>query len=338
MSTDQSPTRPGDRPLELAVVIGDAYGAAEAVDAALTTLAAAGVEVLRRDVELGADRYLRDGQLLPEDALATIRSADALLSGSPPVGARPGIAPGVLDRGIVFGLRRALGLAVNVRTFVATDGRPGDVAVVRENSEGLYFAEGSIVHAGEPTAIATETAVTSYGAVLRCVRLGFELAASRRGLLTIAHKTHVLTASGRMWTEALHAVATEFPQVTVQIENIDTCCLRIVQDPARYDVIVTDNVFGDIVSDVACAALDAFEHSASAEYGAGTSLFEPIHGPQDGVGTPHPVSIVAAVRAAALLARHTGRDKIADRLDGAALAAVGEADPLPAILERLATS
>jgi 3-isopropylmalate dehydrogenase len=323
--------------VDLAVVTGDAYGAAEALEVALEALGLAGVEVRRHDVDLGADRYLRTGDLLSEEDLATIRSADALLSGSPPVGARPGIPAGVLDQGLVFGLRRALGLAVNVRRFTGLTG--GDVLVVRENSEGAYFAPGAVLHAGSSEAIATETTVVSYAAARRCLQTGFERATQRGGRVTLAHKVNVLIATGSVWTQALRDVSAEFPDVTAQTENIDTCCLRLVQDPGRYDVIVTDNVFGDIVADVACAALDAFAYSASAEYGPVTSLFEPIHGPQDGVGAPHSVSAVAAVRAAALVADHLGRDEAARLLDEAALQAAREPDGDPiAAVRRLVPS
>ena len=237
----------------------------------------------------------------------------------------------MLDQGLVFGLRRALGLAVNVRRFTGLAG--GDVMVVRENSEGLYFAPGTVLHAGTDAAIATEVAVTSYAAAERCVRTAFETARERGRRVTLAHKVNVLVASGSVWTQALRAVEPEFPDVAARVENVDTCCLRLVQDPARYDVIVTDNVFGDVVADVACAALDAFAYSASAEYGPVTSLFEPIHGPQDGVGDPHPVSVVAAVRAAALLASHVGHDDAARLLDEAALTAARDpgSDPLETV-------
>lgn len=323
--------------IEVAVVTGDAEGAAPAVAGAVRALQAVGLTVRRNDVELGADRYLRTGELLPAAELERIRAADALLCGSPPVGRRPGIAPGLLDRGIVFALRRQLALMVNVRSFVRL--RDGlEVTVVRENSEGLYFGEGTLLHAGTPHEIAVESAATSLAAATRCMRTAFELAAGRRRRVVLAHKPFVLTASGRVWTDALEEVAPEFPEVAASAENVDTCCLRLTRDAERYDVIVTDNVFGDIVSDVACGALDALAHSASAELSAGDgpSLFEPVHGPQDTATSPR-VSQLSAVRAAALLARHLGHPAAARSLDRAALDVAADppvGDVLAAVLDR----
>jgi 3-isopropylmalate dehydrogenase len=234
-------------------------------------------------VELGPAAFRRTGVPLPDEVLATLRAADAIVVATPP---NPGpgdtdIAPGVLEHGIVFALRTQLGLAVNVRRFVGGGATAGlDITVVRENSEGAYFTPGEVVHAGGPGEAAVQTVRTSRDAVERSVRHAFALASEGRRELVVAHKARVLTASGGVWIRAAEHVATEFPDVSWHLESIDTCCGRLVADPAAYAVIVTDNVFGDILADVVSARLAAGEYSVSAELSAnptGPSLFEPMH-------------------------------------------------------------
>jgi 3-isopropylmalate dehydrogenase len=283
---------------QIGVIKGAAPSAAEMLDVALGVLAAVGVDVTPLELDIGPERYLRTGELLAPDVLEQARSVDAVLCCSQPVSDHPAIRPGVLERGIVFGLRRELGLAVNLRIFRGLgELANADVAVVRENSEGAYSAEGALLHRGTDGETATEVSITTYAATDRCVRFAFELARTRGGRLTLAHKTRVLIASGALWERAVRTAATDYPDVKLTVENVDTLCARLVADPRGYDVIVTDNVFGDIVSDVACAATHSLAHSASAELSllsGGPSLFEPMHGPQDAGGT-NPLGLLSAV-------------------------------------------
>lgn len=304
---------------QIGIIPGTAPGAAEAVSAAMDALRGIGADVQSQIFDIGPERYLRDGTLLPADLLIPLRRMDAVLCGSPPVTSDPAIPPGVLERGIVFGLRRALELSVNLRIFRgAGDLREADIAIVRENSEGAYFGEGSTLHQGSAAEVVTEVAVTTRAAVDRCLRFGFGLARARRQRLTLAHKSKVLVASGGLWERAARAVGREYPEVTLAVENIDTCCARLIADPHRYDVMVTDNVFGDILSDVACAATRSAVYAASAELamtGRGPSLFEPVHVAQDGPTGPGRASALGAINAAAMMLSRVG-----DRARGEALA------------------
>lgn len=302
----------------IGIIRGTAPGASEAIDVALGVLDGIGIGVDRCEFDIGPDRFLRTGELLTPEIVAELREQDALLVGSPPASDDPAIPPGVLERGIVFGLRRELGLAVNLRILRGLGEHGADVAVVRENSEGSYAAEGSVLHPGTTDETAVEVSATTYAATEHCVRFAFDLARSRGGRLTLAHKARVLVASGRLWERVVRTVAAEYPDVTVNTENIDTCCARIVSDPARYDVIVTDNVFGDILTDVACAATDSAPWASSAELTSlpqGPSLFEPMHGPQDaGPGGEIRTNPLGAVNAAAMMLRHLGEEKAGNAL------------------------
>lgn len=234
-------------------------------------------------IELGPPAYRRTGEPLPESVLEQLRGVDAIVMATPP---NPGkedsdIPPGLLEHGIVFALRTRLALSVNVRRFRGSGPRSGlDITVVRENSEGPYFSPGTLKDVGTPDEMATQEVVTTVSAVERCLRHAFSLALERQVPLVIAHKVRVLTASGAVWTSTAERLAAEFPGVSWSVENIDTCCGRVVADPAAYGIIAADNVFGDILADVVSARLDAGEYSVSAEYasnGLGPSLFEPMH-------------------------------------------------------------
>ncbi|CAN5365842.1 3-isopropylmalate dehydrogenase [soil metagenome] len=269
----------------IAVVPGSHQGLADLDEIGELLGALSDVVELRR-VELGVDAYRRDGTPLPDEALAALRAADAIVIASPP---GPGaldldIGTGVLEHGIVFALRRKLGLSINVRSFHGVGAEAGiDITVVRENSEGAYFSPGSLLHEGGPNELAAQAVVTSTAAVARCVRAGFEEAHARAQSLVVAHKVGVLTASGSIWTRAAERISVEYPTVAWRVENIDTCCGRIITDPRRYGVIVTDNVFGDILADVVSARSKAGDYAVSAEYSAdGPSLFEPMHDTHSG--------------------------------------------------------
>lgn len=330
----------------IGVIRGSAPDRGASLDLALEVVGALGVATSTREFDIGAEHYLQTGEVLTPTVVAALREQDALFSGGPPSGNHPSIPPGVLERGITFGLRSQLDLAVNLRVFRGLGEFAGaDVAVVRENSEGAYSVDGVALHQGTDHETATDVSITTYAAVLRCVRFAFELARTRAGRVTLAHKTKVLVASGAVWERATRTVAAEHPDVLVASENVDTLCARLIAEPRRYDVIVTDNVFGDIVSDVACAATRSAAYSASAELTTqpvGPSLFEPIHGAHDvAAGPGEPSNPFCALSAAAMLLHHLGERGVADALrDGtlAVAARYGTAITGRELVDRVATA
>jgi 3-isopropylmalate dehydrogenase len=240
----------------------------------------------------------------------------------------------------VFVLRRELRLSVNERTFRGIGARRGAVStVVRENSEGSYMGEGGTLHAGTEEEVATQGSVNTYAAVRRCVRHAFALARAAGSDVMLAHKPGVLQFAGPLWQRVLESAGKdEFPEVGCETVAIDVACARVVADPARYRVIVTDNMFGDIISDVAGAALGASWYSASAEvnvHGDGPSLFEPMHEAGVAVAAPaaeHAAFLGGASAVAALLTQ-LGEKEPGQALTEAVLTAAEGTEPIPRRLD-----
>jgi 3-isopropylmalate dehydrogenase len=298
----------------IGVVAGDGIGP-EVVAEALKVVAATGVELDLVDHDLGARRYLATGEVLPEAELDELRGHDAILLGA--VG-DPRVAPGVLERGLLLALRFALDLYVNVRPSLAP---PVDLVVVRENTEGVYAGEGGVLRKGTPHEVATQGSVNTRRGVERCVRFAFALAATRaRHHLTLVHKTNVLSFAGDLWQRTFDEVAAEHPDIATAYCHVDAACIHLVEAPERFDVVVTDNLFGDILTDLAGAVAGGIGVSASANLnpaGGGPSLFEPVHGSAPdlvGSGRANPV---AAVRSAAMMLEFLGEVDAAARIDKA---------------------
>lgn len=233
----------------IGVIAGDGIGA-EVIPEALKVIAAAGVSLDTVDYDLGAHRYVVDGVVLTDGIVDEWRGLDALLLGA--VGG-PEVPPGVIERGLLLKMRFDLDLYVNQRPFVYTpaDGEGHDFVVIRENTEGTYAGEGGFLRKGTPHEIATQGSVNTRFGVERCVRYAFELASSRPAKhLTLVHKTNVLTFAGDLWQRTFDAVAAEFPDVRTDYQHVDAACIHFVANPAQYDVIVTDNLFGDILTDL----------------------------------------------------------------------------------------
>ena len=234
----------------IAIIGGDGIGP-EVTAEALKVVRAAGVELDTTDFDLGGQRYLRDGEILSDETLEALRGFDAILLGA--VGT-PDVPPGVIERGLLLKMRFALDLYINQRPFVGTapgGTKPHEFVVIRENTEGPYVGEGGVLRRGTPHEVATQGSVNTRMGVERCVRYAFELAASReRKHLTLVHKTNVLTFAGDLWQRAFDEVATEFPDIATAYHHVDAATIYFVQDPQRYDVIVTDNLFGDILTDL----------------------------------------------------------------------------------------
>src|SRR6478752_1633800 len=223
----------------IAVIGGDGIGP-EVTAEAVKVIRAAGVDFDTTDFDLGGQRYLRDGEVLSDATLEELRSFDAILLGA--VGT-PEVPPGVIERGLLLKMRFELDLYVNQRPFVGTGpghDTPHDFIVIRENTEGPYVGEGGALRRGTPHEVATQGSVNTRMGVERCVRYAFELAHSRqRKHLTLVHKTNVLTFAGDLWDRTFKEVATEFPEVATAYHHVDAACIYFVQDPGRYDVIVT---------------------------------------------------------------------------------------------------
>ncbi len=264
------------------------------------------------DFDLGGQRYLRDGEILSDATLDELRGFDAILLGA--VGT-PEVPPGVIERGLLLKMRFELDLYVNQRPFAA----PGhDFVVIRENTEGPYVGEGGVLRRGTPHEVATQGSVNTRMGVERCVRYAFELAATRpRQHLTLVHKTNVLTFAGDLWQRTFDEVAAEFPAVATAYHHVDAATIYFVQDPQRYDVIVTDNLFGDILTDLGGAVSGGVGLASSANLNparTGPSMFEPVHGSAPdiaGTGTADPR---AAILSAALMLDFLGEGDAADRI------------------------
>jgi 3-isopropylmalate dehydrogenase len=304
----------------IGIIGGDGIGP-EVVAEAMKCVDAAGVTYDAVPFDLGGARYLRDGIVLEPEHLAAIRKLDAVMLGA--VGT-PGVPPGVIERGLLLALRFELDLFVNLRPFVAGPSRFNDgldMLVVRENTEGTYAGEGGFLRKDTPSEIATQGSVNTRMGVERAVRFAFELARSRdRKHLTLVHKTNVLTFAGDLWQRAFDEVAAEYPDVTTAYNHVDAACIYFVQDPGRYDVIVTDNLFGDILTDLGGAVSGGIGRAASANLNparTGPSLFEPVHGSAPDIAGTGKADPRAAIISAAMMLEFLGESDAAARVRAA---------------------
>jgi len=285
-----------------------------------------GFGVQWRHCALGARHYLDTGEILPGEVLEELRKTDAVLLGA--VG-DPQVPPGVLERGLLLALRAELDLYVNLRPSrlrAGVDGavarhRPGDfdIMMVRENTEGLYAGAGGTVHRGTDFETATEESLNTRAGVARCVRYAAGLAAGRQGRLTLVHKTNVLTHAGDLWLRTSQEEA-EAAAVTLDYAHVDAACLYLVEDPGRFDVIVTDNLFGDILSDLGAALTGGLGLAPSGNLNparTGPSVFEPVHGSAPDIAGTGQASPAGAVLSAALMLDHLGEREAAADLDAA---------------------
>ena len=308
---------------KLAVIPGDGIGP-EVIAEALAVLDAVLPGVERTEYDLGARRYHATGEVLPEGVIDELRGYDAILLGA--IG-DPSVPSGVLERGLLLKTRFALDHHVNLRPSRLYDGvssplgdKDIDFVVVREGTEGPYTGNGGAIRVGTPHEVATEVSVnTAYG-VQRVVRYAFDLAARRRNNLTLVHKTNVLTFAGNLWSRIVAEVGAEYPDVEVGYQHIDAATIHLVTDPGRFDVIVTENLFGDIITDLAAAVSGGIGLAASGNIdatGANPSMFEPVHGSAPDIAGKGIADPTAAVMSVALLLSHLGEDAAAARIDKA---------------------
>jgi 3-isopropylmalate dehydrogenase len=314
--------------LNLAVIPGDGIGPEVTTEALETlTLVSTGVlDVQATNYALGAGHYLETGEILSDETLTTLSAHDAILLGAVGGDPRdPKLQGGIIERGLLLKLRFAFDHYVNLRPTVLLPGvesplsNPGviDFVVVREGTEGPYVGNGGSLRTGTPEEIATEVSVNTAHGVQRVVRFAFDTAMSRRKKLTLVHKTNVLVHAGSLWSRIVREVQANYPGVEVDYLHIDAATIFMVTDPSRFDVIVTDNLFGDIITDLAGAVGGGIGMAASANLnpsGSFPSMFEPVHGSAPdiaGTGTADPT---AAIMSASLLLEHRGFPELADRI------------------------
>ncbi|MCX4627366.1 3-isopropylmalate dehydrogenase [Streptomyces sp. NPDC051366] len=323
--------------INLAVIPGDGIGQ-EVVAQGLKVLTAVlpqDVKLETKQYDLGATRWHRTGETLPDEELEALKHHDAILLGA--IG-DPSVPSGVLERGLLLKLRFAFDHFINLRpsklfpnTATPLAGRPEiDFVVVREGTEGPYTGNGGSLRTGTPAEVATEVSInTAYG-VERVVRDAYERANSRpRKKLTLVHKNNVLVYAGHMWKNIFDKVGQEYPEVTTDYLHVDAATIFFVTQPERFDVIVTDNLFGDILTDLAAAVTGGIGLAASGNInptGAFPSMFEPVHGSAPDIAGTGKADPTATILSVALLLRHLGHEAQAVRIEDAVTADLAERD------------
>ena len=328
----------------IGVIAGDGIGP-EVVAEARKALDAAGFAYDAVEYDLGGVRYLRTGEVLPDSVLDELAGLDAILLGA--VGT-PDVPPGVLERGLLLKLRFEFDLYVNLRPVRLLPGAPTplagkgpddiDLVVIRENTEGSYAGEGGFLRKGTPAEVATQGSVNTRLGVERCVRYAFDLARTRpRKHLTLCHKTNVLTFSGDLWQRAFTEVAEEYPDVATGYVHIDAACLYLAESPERFDVVVTDNLFGDILTDLGAAVAGGMGLAASGNLNPPRhrpSVFEPVHGSAPDIAGTGRANPLAAILSAGMLASFLEDGEAAGRIEravGAVLSCVFGDTPNPGL-------
>jgi 3-isopropylmalate dehydrogenase len=315
------------RNIRLAVVGGDGIGP-EVIAEALKVLRAAGVSIEETSYDLGARRWHRTGETLPDAVLEEIKGHEAILLGA--VG-DPSVPSGVLERGLLLRLRFELDHYVNLRPVRLYPGvaaplanaRPEsvDMLVVREGTEGPYTGAGGVMRKGTPAEIATQESVNTAFGVQRVARYAFNRAMARpRRKLTLVHKTNVLTYAGDLWQRTVDALAKEFADVSVDYCHVDAASMFFVSAPERFDVIVTDNLFGDILTDLGAAVAGGIGLAASGNInpaGTAPSMFEPVHGSAPDIAGQQKADPTAAILSAAMLCEHLGLSAEAAKIEQA---------------------
>jgi 3-isopropylmalate dehydrogenase len=326
------------RVLDLAVIPGDGIGPEVTTEALKVLRAAVGdaADVRATEYTLGAEHYLATGEILSDSTLESLARHDAILFGA--IGGDPRderLAGGIIERGLLLKLRFAFDHYANYRPTTLFPGvtsplaHPGavDFVIVREGTEGPYVGNGGVIRQGTPFEIATESSVNTAHGVERVVRFAFEAAMRRDKRLTLVHKTNVLTFAGSLWQRTVDAVSTEFTDVTVDYLHVDAATIFLVTNPSRFDVIVTDNLFGDILTDLAGAIGGGIGLAASGNLNPDKtfpSMFEPVHGSAPDIAGTNTADPTAAILSAALLLEHSGFPEQAEAIRAAVLTDLAE--------------
>ena len=310
--------------MRLAIIAGDGIGP-EVVGEAVKVLDTVLPDVEKTSYDLGARRFHATAEVLPDSVLDELRVHDAILLGA--IG-DPSVPSGVLERGLLLRIRFELDHHINLRparlypgVSSPLAGNPDiDFVVVREGTEGPYTGTGGAIRVGTPNEIATEVSTNTAFGVRRVVQDAFERAQQRRKHLTLVHKNNVLTFAGGLWWRTVQDVAGQYPDVEVAYQHVDAATIHIVTDPGRFDVIVTDNLFGDIITDLAAAVCGGIGLAASGNIDAtrtNPSMFEPVHGSAPDIAGQGIADPTAAIMSVGLLLSHVGEDDAAARVDKA---------------------
>jgi 3-isopropylmalate dehydrogenase len=310
--------------VKLAVIPGDGIGP-EVVAQAVEVLDAVLPGVEKTDYDLGARRFHATGEVLPDSVLPELRAHDAILLGA--IG-DPSVPSGVLERGLLLRLRFELDHHVNLRPARLYPGVRSplagdpdiDFVVIREGTEGPYTGTGGVIRRGTVHEVATEVSINTAFGVRRVVEDAFERARQRRKHLTLVHKTNVLTFAGSLWSRIVQEIGEKYPDVEVAYQHVDAATIHLVTDPGRFDLIVTDNLFGDIITDLAAAVCGGIGLAASGNIDAtrtNPSMFEPVHGSAPDIAGQGIADPTAAIMSVALLLSHVGEDAAAARVDRA---------------------
>ena len=324
----------------IAVLPGDGIGP-EVIQGALSVLDAAearyGFTTTRNKVAAGANHYLETGELF--DAVeAELRGADAVLFGSM---GDPRVTPGILERGFILEMRQRFAQAANVRPVRLYPGVPTpiagltpercDMVIVRENTEGAYVGRGSTVHSGTTSAVAMQESLNTYAGIERVVDFAFRLAMGRRKKLTLCHKTNILVAAGQLWQQVVAEVGARYPEVETDYVHVDAMCFHLPLTPERFDVIVTDNLFGDIITDLGAVIQGGLGVATSANLnldGSAPSMFEAIHGSAPDIAGTGAANPAGAILSLALMLGHLGEGEAARAVEAATVEVISGMEEL----------
>jgi len=312
---------------DIGVIPGDGTGpevTAEALKVLKTAAQVEGIELKLVHYDLGGERYLKTGELVPDSVLTELRQMNAILLGA--IG-HPGVKPGILETGVLLKLRFALDLYINLRPVVLFPGvytplrdkKPEDIdfTVVRENTEGLYAGSGGFLKKGSPDEVAVQESVNTRKGVERCIRFAFKYCQklNRRKKLTLCGKTNVLTFAFDLWQRVFDECARDYPDVRTDYAHVDAICMWMVKNPEFFDVIVTDNMFGDIITDLGAMIQGGMGIAAGGNINPeGTSMFEPIGGSAPKYTGLNKINPLAAICSAQMMLEHLGEDNAAARI------------------------
>ena len=321
-----------ERSINLAVIAGDGIGPEIITEAQRVLQRACELDSIRvdsTDYKLGAEHWLKTGETLPESTMEALKQHDAILFGAIGADPRSGKIPsGLIEREMLLKLRFSFDHYINLRPARLYPGavsplrNPGEIdfVVVREGTEGPYVGNGGTIRGGTDAEIATEVSINTAHGVRRLIRYAFELAQSRRKKLTLIHKTNVLVHAGRLYTRLFEEIGRGFPEVQTDYLHVDAATIFMTTDPSRFDVIVTDNLFGDILTDQAGAVTGGIGYAASGNInavGEFPSMFEPVHGSAPDIAGQNKANPTAAILAGAMLLRHLGYESTAVRIEDA---------------------
>jgi 3-isopropylmalate dehydrogenase len=330
--------------LNLAILPGDGTGP-EVVAEGIKVLDAVskknGFEYKTTEFDFGGERYMKTGEVLPEGAVDEMRKFDAIYLGA--IG-HPDVKPGILEKGLLLALRFALQQYINLRPVVLYEGvdtplkdkGPEDInfVIIRENTEDLYVGSGGFAHKGTEMEVATQIMIATHGGVSRCLRYAFEYTKNhgKRKLLTLVAKTNVLTYAHDLWWRIFNDMAKEYPEVEIDYNHVDACCMWMVKNPEYYDVIVTPNMFGDIITDLGAMIQGGMGIAAGGNINPeGVSMYEPIGGSAPKYTGQGVINPLAAICSLGMLLRHSaGDDKSADDIENSVKTVVKKLDSLSA--------